>query len=299
MTSTTTCRVDPSGPFDLARLARFGFGHRHQDDFDGTMRMAMVGDDLATSAGVGVRQHDDGSLAVEIISDGSASGHPAILGQVKRTLSLDHNGSVFVEVGHRDPVIERLQALAPGLRPVLFHSPYEAAAWSVLSARRPAEQMAKVRAALCESIGEGFEVAGTTAHAFPTPDRLVDLDEHPGLNDAKVRGLRGVAEAALDGRLGIDHLRGLGPKEAVEELQEIPGIGPFYASLVVVRAMGYADLDPPHEKNLLALSGRLYGTGVPSTLAQLTEVAEQWRPFRVWAAVLVRSTGPTLLEAEG
>lgn len=73
MTTTTTRRVEASGPFDLARLARFGFGHRHQDDFDGTMRMALVGDDLATSAGVGVSQDDDGSLAVEIISDGPAS----------------------------------------------------------------------------------------------------------------------------------------------------------------------------------------------------------------------------------
>ncbi len=215
---------------------------------------------------------------------------------MKRILSLDHDGSAFLQVGQRDPVIERLQALAPGLRPVLFHSPYEAAAWSVLSARRPAEQMAKVCASLCEAIGEGFEVAGNIAYAFPTPDRLVDLDEHPGLKDAKVQGLRGVAEAALDGRLGIEHLRGLGPEEATEQLQEIKGISPFFASLVVVRTMGYADLDPPDEKNLPALTGRLYGNGAPFTLAQLTEVAEQWRSFRVWATVLVRSTGLNLLE---
>ena len=40
-----------------------------------------------------------------------------------RILSLDHSGSEFEQVGERDPVIGRLQARFPGLRPVLFNSP--------------------------------------------------------------------------------------------------------------------------------------------------------------------------------
>jgi len=35
---------------------------------------------------------------------------------VSRVLSLDHDGAVFDEIGRRDPVIGRLQDLAPGLR---------------------------------------------------------------------------------------------------------------------------------------------------------------------------------------
>ena len=49
-------------------------------------------------------------------------------------LSLDHDAAPWAEVGARYPVIGALQREFAGLRPVLFHSPYEAAAWSIISA---------------------------------------------------------------------------------------------------------------------------------------------------------------------
>ena len=57
------------------------------------------------------------------------------------------------------PVIGRLHAAAPGLRPPLFYSPYEAAMWSVLSARRPAAQMAVVRDRFSRAHGRVFNLA--------------------------------------------------------------------------------------------------------------------------------------------
>ena len=55
--------------------------------------------------------------------------------QVCRFLALDVDGRGWPQVGRRDPVIAAAQARLPGLRPCGFHSPYEAAAWSVLSQR--------------------------------------------------------------------------------------------------------------------------------------------------------------------
>ena len=88
-------------------------------------------------------------------------------------LSLDHDGTEFVKVAERDPVIARLQQAAPGLRPPLFHSPYEAAAWSVLSARRPVRQMMTIRQRLSEAHGTTFELAGQQLAAFPLPEALL------------------------------------------------------------------------------------------------------------------------------
>jgi len=56
--------------------------------------------------------------------------------QVCRFLALDVDGRGWPQVGRRDPVIAAAQARLPGLRPCGFHSPYEAAAWSVLAQRR-------------------------------------------------------------------------------------------------------------------------------------------------------------------
>ena len=88
--------------------------------------------------------------------------------------------------GDRDPVIGALQQVARGLRPPLFYSPYEAAVWSVLSARRPAAQMARLRAALSEAHGVVFDLAGERLAALPTPTQLLAVDEFPGIDPTRL-----------------------------------------------------------------------------------------------------------------
>jgi DNA-3-methyladenine glycosylase II len=183
----------------------------------------------------------------------------------------------------------RQQEVAPGLRPPLFYSPYEAAAWAVLSARRSSRQMAEVRRRLAEAHGTTFELAGTPTPAFPTPSQLLRVRSFPGLNDLKITRLHGVARAALEGRLDADALQRLGPEEAKAHLQALAGIGPFYAALVVVRATGFADVLAVEEPKLLAAVGDLYRLGHPATPSELAKIAEGWRPRRTWAAVLVRA----------
>lgn len=132
-------------------------------------------------------------------------------------------------VGQRDRVIERLQSVAPGLRPPLFYSPYEAAAWCVLSARRSAAQAAGVRQRLSETHGAAFEIAGQRCAALPTPEQLLDVGRFPGIDDNRLRRLHGVATAALDGRLDAVRLLAMGPEAATETLRTLDGIGPFTA----------------------------------------------------------------------
>ena len=74
--------------------------------------------------------------------------------QACRFLALDVDGRGWPEVGRRDPVIADAQARLPGLRPCGFHSPYEAAAWSVLSQRLRIVQAARLRAELIARHGD-------------------------------------------------------------------------------------------------------------------------------------------------
>ena len=147
----------------------FGFGHTVAPRWDGAMRMAFTLDGYAEQAGAVVTQDADG-VHIECVGDAPAR---EIGDQVSRVLSLDLDGTVFTEIGRRDPVIGRLQAAAPGLRPPQFYSAYEAAAWSVLSARRPSTQMAVLRRRLSETHGRTFDLAGERVAAFPTPDQLL------------------------------------------------------------------------------------------------------------------------------
>jgi DNA-3-methyladenine glycosylase II len=287
---TRSLTITARGAFSLRESAEFGFGQRDAQRFDGVMRLALVLDDLSTPVGVAVRQTGD-SLDVEY--DGTDDDE-AVRRQVSRLLSLDHDGREFEAVGKRDPVIARLQAVAPGLRPPLFHSPYEAAVWAVLSARRPARQMAQVRQRLSEAHGATFTVAGKSMATLPTPTALVAVASFPEIPDEKMARIRGVAEAALAGQLDVDRLLSLGPEAATADLQSIKGIGPFYASLIVIRATGFTDVLPVDEPMLRDLVTTLYQPGSPCTPERLAEIAETWRPFRTWASVLIRAAGSRL-----
>jgi 3-methyladenine DNA glycosylase/8-oxoguanine DNA glycosylase len=56
--------------------------------------------------------------------------------------------------GAADPVVAGLQHRYPGLRPVGFWSPYEAAAWAIISQRIRIRQAATVKARMSEQLGE-------------------------------------------------------------------------------------------------------------------------------------------------
>ncbi len=206
----------------------------------------------------------------------------AAAAQVRRFLALDVDGRGWPEVGRRDPVIADTQARLPGLRPCGFHSPYEAAAWSVLSQRLRIVQAARLRAELIDRYGEDG--------AFPPPHTLARLDLD--LPARKGEYLRAVAEAALEGLLDGAALRALDPGQAVQRVQQVKGLGPFAAELVVLRGANAPDALPHHERRLEAEIAEQYGTG-----RSLAEISQAWRPYRTWAAVHLRvlreqRTGP-------
>ena len=194
--------------------------------------------------------------------------------QVARFLSLDVDGRGWTDVARRDPVVADAQAKLPGLRPCGFHSPYEAAAWAVLSQRVRIVQAARLRANIIDRHGDGG--------AFPGPGRLRELEfDLPG---RKGEYLRAVAEAALDNQLDCQALRSVDPDDAIRAVQDIKGIGPFAAELVVLRGANVTDGLPKHERRLEEEIAARYGPA--HTLA---EVATSWRPFRTWASVHLRA----------
>jgi DNA-3-methyladenine glycosylase II len=295
MIAGTMDTIEPRGRFSLRAAAAFGFGptEGRPPTFDGALRLAFCVDGGRGYAGAVLRQRrDDEPVGVELtLRDGAPP--EAALAQAARTVSLDHDGVAFAAVGERDPVIGTLQRAHPGQRPVLFGSPYEAAAWSVISARRPPMQGAKVRAALSERLGRTFELSGRTLHAFPQPAALAEIpDAFPGLNETKIERLRQVAAAAAAGDLDVARIHELGAEAAFEELQHLPGIGPFYASLIVLRGSGFADAWlGARERRGAGHLATYYGLDDTDRDARVAEIVARWRPFRTWCQVLVRLAG--------
>ena len=273
-----TLSVQVLGPWSLRTSKRFW------EEFTPTA-IAAGGDPDVLSARF-MSEHDWTPVSARVTQRGesaqiSLSGTgdlAAAAEQVCRFLSLDVDARTWPAVGDRDPIIATAQRALPGYRPCGFHSPYEAAAWCVLSQRTRVPVAARVRRDLIVAHGDDG--------AFPAPDALIRAIDAGELDlpGRKPDYLRAVAEAALTGLLNGPRLRTTPEESARRELLTVTGIGPFAADLVLIRGANAQDVLPRAERCLYAEISYQYG---PESL--LEEVAERWRPFRSWAAVHLRA----------
>jgi DNA-3-methyladenine glycosylase II len=281
-------KLEPRGPFSLHAAIGFleGFApamHGRGGQV-GHLHLAFVPDGERRAAGACVRTQD-GALVVEV----SGAAEPgAASRQVERILSLDVDGSGFHDVGERDPAIGRLQARHPGLRPVSFPSPFEAGAWFVISQRIRMAQGAALKTRMSEELGERVAICGEERVAFPAPGLLAELEGLAGLPERKLATLRALAQAAMEGALDGERLRALGGEAAVEELQRLPGVGPFTAQGIVVRGAGEPDYLATAEPRMARAAALAYGLDAPLAPEELARRGEAWRPYRSWVGVLLR-----------
>jgi DNA-3-methyladenine glycosylase II len=289
---TTTTHLAISGPFDLREIALMGFGHRDERSFDGVMRMAFCLDgDYERQVGVEARQSGDRlELRAEAIGDPLNDAEiETVRKQVARVISLDHDGEAFHRLCLADPVLSQVHARAPGFRPALFYSPYEAALWSIISARQARSRAVTLRTTMSQQYGASFELSGSPTTCVPTPTSVLQIEALPGLPADRIPRLYAVAEAAQRGELDAERLRGMPPEVAQAKLQQLPGIGPFHSSLIVIRACGHADVPSLGEPRSRAAIQAAYGIDHELSDAELLALAESWRPFRTWVSVMMRA----------
>ncbi|WP_214414392.1 DNA-3-methyladenine glycosylase family protein [Sphaerisporangium fuscum] len=214
---------------------------------------------------------------------------PGIRGEVARILSLDVDGTGFAKLGEADPVLAGVQRRSPGLRPVCFWTPWEAACWAVIVQRSSMLVASKIKQRIAERYGAKVAVHGRAYVAFPPPVTLLEAGGL-GLPPQKEEWLRGLARAALDGMLTTEHLRALPPEDALAELRGLPGVGPFSAGLILIRGAGAPDAFPGDEPRLFAILREAYGLPEDAPPSAYRRLAEAWRPYRSWASFLFRAS---------
>jgi len=279
----------PRGPFSLDASRGFAGGFPAGIGGGGvgteSITLAFPVEGTGESAALELWQDADGIVRGR--TDATGAILAAALGQAARSLSLDHDGSDWPAVGDRDPVVGAAQRELDHLRPVCFYSAYEAATSFVIGQRIARRQSAAIKRDLSERLGDRPTVGGTPVPAFPRPERLLELREGPGLTAVKVERLPGLAKAALDGKLDTETLRALPPDEALPRLRELAGVGPFTAEGIYYRGCGIADGIPNADEIGREVVRDLYGIA-DAGAADVLRLAEAWRPYRMWAVVLLR-----------
>lgn len=211
-----------------------------------------------------------------------------IRANLRRILSLAPDGRGLGEVADRDEVAAGLIERFRGLRPIAYPSPYEAAARTIIGHRLPISRAAAIFADLARSHGTALDLQGRSGHAFPAPDVLCRVRSVNGLSDRKVDQLRTLGREAQAGWLTAGRLLAVDRDEAMEQLQELPGIGPFSAELIMIRGAGDPDVFARTEGRLHGAMAELYGLGGDPNVDSLRERAKAWRPYRSWVSVMLR-----------
>ena len=275
--------MKPQGPFNLLHQNMYFNGWSTLSGDNKTIVMAFPVEGWLDSVAVSLQQNEDGILDIAV--QGTTVVEPAIQ-QALAAMSLDEDGSSWSEVGERDDVIGKLQRKYEYMRPTLFHSPYEAAAAFTIGHRITIQQARKIRTNMAQEHGEKISVGSEVFFAFPSPQKLLTLTEIFGLNETKVSRLHTIAQAALDGLLDRAYLRSLDDETALTKLETLPGIGPFFSQGILYRGVGRKD-GITHDDMTYHAIKTVYGLSDDVTKEDVMAIAERWRPYRMWAIVLL------------
>ncbi|HWL37652.1 MAG TPA: AlkA N-terminal domain-containing protein [Frankiaceae bacterium] len=196
---------------------------------------------------------------------------PVAVERCRRLLDLDADPLAVADALGGDPVLGPIVAKRPGLRVPGAVDGAEIAVRAVLGQQVSVAAARTVAGRLTAAYGTPLASPdGALTHLFPTPGALAGADL-PG-PAKRATALRGLCAALASGELDLD--RGTDRRTAYDALVALPGIGPWTASYVALRALGDPDAFLPTD------------LGVRHALAALgadVSAAEAWRPWRSYA----------------
>jgi DNA-3-methyladenine glycosylase II len=122
----------------------------------------------------------------------------------------------------------------------------------------------------------------------PTPEEVLADDPDAmrvaaGLSHAKVRYLRSLATAVVDGTVELDRLHELPDDEVVAQLTAVKGIGTWSAQLYLMFHLGRPDVVAAGDLGIRRAVMLRYGLDELPDEATVTRIAEPWRPYRTLA----------------
>jgi AraC family transcriptional regulator, regulatory protein of adaptative response / DNA-3-methyladenine glycosylase II len=218
-----------------------------------------------------------------------------VVAGIRRVFDVDADSPAIDALLADDPLLAPLVAATPGLRVAGAFDGFEIAVRAVVGQQISVAAARTVTSRLALRFGDALETPGSTLRvAFPRPEALASAPS-AGLGMPTARGatLVGVARAICDGRL--DLTPGADPAAAREALLALPGIGPWTASYVAMRAFGEGDAFLGSDLVLRQVLGGV----TPVSTREAEQRSLRWSPWRAYAVVRLWSASAELRLARG
>ncbi len=220
------------------------------------------------------------ALAVDV-SHALAPVLPALLGRLRHLFDLEARPDVIASHLVADPLMAPLVARDPGLRVPGAFEAFELATRAVLGQQVSVRAATTLGGRFAEAFGEPLvtpfdEISRTS----PSAERIagVDVDAIAALGIVRARAatIVAIAREMAAGRLRLEP--GADPELVMQQLVALPGIGPWTAHYVAMRALRWPDAFPREDLVLRRVLGGL-------TPAQAEARAVSWAPWRSYATL--------------
>lgn len=275
-------RAPYDGPFDFATMLGF-LGSRLTpgvESVDGSTYRRTI-----TSCGhPGAIEVRDGGDCRHLVVQAHLPTFNSIIddvARVRRIFGLDQPAAGKISTLRRDPLIGPLVKANPGLRLVGAWDRFETAVRIVLTQQISVRAANTILGRLTRTLGtpvDGLDKLGLT-HVFPSAGRVANASlaklAGVGMPTTRAATLKALATVYASEALSLEPTTSL--DDVLDRLGAIPGVGPWTAQCIALRAVGHTDAFPAGDLGLQRAAG--------IDAAELESRAEAWRPYRGLAAM--------------
>lgn len=207
----------------------------------------------------------------------------AALEAAKKILGLTVPLQAFYTFASEDPVLSAAVDTHHGLRPNLQVDPFEMLVASITAQQINLGFAYTVRGRLVAEYGESLRFDGETHYAFPTPERLAELNAGDLIpmqfSRQKERYILNLARAVRSGEIDLDGLKELDDASVQEQLMALVGIGRWTADWFLARYLGRGNAIAAGDLAVKRSIERHYFNGERVSEEQIRDFAARWGDF--------------------
>ncbi len=205
--------------------------------------------------------------------------------RIRSIFDLDTDMGPILQKFRKDPLLSPVVSAHPGIRLPGAWDPFEFTVRAILGQQisvKAATTLAGRVAVLCgPKCEDGYPEELMTF--FPTAEEILRAGiEGIGITSNRQATIQGLASKVVAGKDFLSAEQGL--KAFVDSMCELPGIGPWTAHYVAMRALKIADAFPDSD---LGVRKALQENGQMPTQKQAIARAEAWRPWRAYATLFL------------
>ena len=206
----------------------------------------------------------------------SVDGIIDLVSRARRMFDCGADPALIADQLGDDPLLKPLLCRRPGLRLPVAWDPFELTVRAILGQQVSVAAATTVSGRIATRFGTLVQAQDDPAltHLFPDAKTLATADlSGLGLTGRRAATVTSFATAVADGRVDLDPVGAL--DDFMANLTALPGIGPWTAQYVAMRALGEPDAFPASD----------LGLKKAAPTVDLAVHSEHWRPWRAYAAL--------------